>query len=99
MKPGRLIAFVRPEMDHGPILSVDGAFFDEVHDRGWDISDHDMPSGDQWGLLVFEGWVEHTSGPDPDVVLVGEWRPLTHWEMCRLRCRMSVFPGAGEKSS
>ena len=94
MKPGTILAFVRPEGDNGPILSADGSFLEEVHSSGWDISDHDMPKSTdtcgQHGLLVLEGWVERTGGPDPDTYMVGEWRRLTHYEMCRVRHGMPL---------
>ncbi len=83
---GRMLAFVRPEGDQGPILIAAGAYAQEVRAAGWDISDHNMPAsaGRLYGLLVFEGFVEHTAGPDPDVYLAGNWRRLTHWELCRV---------------
>ena len=40
---GRMLAFVRPEGDQGPILVADGAYAGEIRAGGWDISDHDMP--------------------------------------------------------
>jgi hypothetical protein len=84
-KPGRMLAFVEPEGDRGPILDPGPVFYDEINTTGPDISDHEFPKPPRAGLLIFEGWMECTGGPDPDVYFVGEWRPLTHWEMCRLR--------------
>ena len=93
---GRMLAFVRPEGDQGPILVADGAYAGEIRAGGWDISDHDMPvpTSALRGLLVFEGLVESTRGPDPDVSLVGEWRHLTHWEMCRVVAGFSPWSDA-----
>lgn len=90
--PSRLLAFVRPELDSGPILEVDGeGFAAEIDPGGWDISDHNMLMPDHAGLQVYEGWVECGPGPDPDCSLVGRWRVLSHWEMSRIRFGMPIF--------
>ena len=82
MNPGRLLVFVRPELDSGEILYVSGEeFLNEVHNAGWDISDHNFPTPTQKGLQIFEGWIQVGPGEDPDVAIVGEFRKLTHWEM------------------
>lgn len=87
--PIRLLAFVRPEGDNGPILAWDGSpgFGEDLAMAGWDIADHEMPATDGvlYGLLIFEGWTEWSSQPEPDMRLAGEWRRLTHWETCRVR--------------
>lgn len=100
LKPGRALVFIRampgalePKLQ-GPILDADGAFAAEVQHGGNDMADHSLMTSSAadlfWarrraGLLVFEGWLEHTSGPDPDVHWIGQWRALTLWEMCLLR--------------
>lgn len=90
-EPSQALAFVRPELDQGPILAVTGAFFDEVHAAGWDISDHNIATPTTPGLQIFEGWVDVGPGDDPDVRWEGGWRPLSHWELCRLRFGMTPF--------
>ena len=82
---GRLLVFVRPELDNGPILIHSGCFSEEVWERGWDISDHEMPCATRMGLYIFEGFISYSPGPEPDIYFSGEYRDLTHWEMCRLR--------------
>jgi len=89
--PDRLLAFVQPPGDRGPICETGPVFRQEVDDTGSDISDHNIPSPPREGLLVFEGWMEHTGGPDLDLYFQGTWRPLTHWEMCRLRAGWHLF--------
>lgn len=94
-KASRLLAFIRrcdlEKGPEGPILYVcDGPFRKEIELQGWDLSDHAFPKEKVQqqpfqGLYIFEGWVEYTSEPDPDIAFVGAWRPLTHWEMCRVR--------------
>lgn len=92
MTPSRLLAFVRPELDCGPILAADGEFIEECRAIGaWDISDNNMTTPTAWGLQVYEGWLERAAGDDGDVTFVGAWRQLTHWEMCRVRFGMSPF--------
>jgi|GEM_PF-3411667 len=88
--PGRMLAFVEPELDRGSILDPGPVFREEIENSGSDISDHDIPKALRGGLLIFEGWMEFTSGPDPDCYFAGEWRPLTHWEMCRLRAGLDL---------
>ena len=84
-EPCRLLAFVRPEGDNGPILAAGEGFFEAVHSAGWDISDHNMPCTDgvMYGLLLFEGWQANPEDDEP--CLVGEWRRLTFWELSRVR--------------
>lgn len=96
--PSRLMAYVHACGDEGPILSAVGAFVDELKNAGYDVSDHDMPKPDvgHVGLLVFEGWVDVGPGDDPDVSLVGSWRRLTHWEMCRVTFGLSPFAEGGK---
>lgn len=89
--PGKLLAFVRPEIDSGPILCATVPFLEEIWQSGWDISDHDMPMSDASGLQIFEGWIELSGDPEPDPRFVGQWRQLTHWEMCRVRHGMMPF--------
>jgi len=79
-------------MREGHILDyqdVDGGtpFADEVEMAGYDIEDHCFPPPDppMSGLLIFEGWVQVGPGLEPDITIDGLWRPLTHWEMCRVR--------------
>lgn len=96
LEPSSLVAFVRPELDSGPILTADGEFLEEVRVSGWDISDHNMPLPTTMGLQIFEGWVEVGHEPDPDVSIVGSWRQLTHWEMCRMRFGLTAHPAAKE---
>lgn len=91
MGPGRLLAFVKEDLDEGPILLCSGAFIEEIRECGYNIADHNMPAPNCHGLLVFEGFIEHTRGPDPDVMWLGEWRQLTHWELCRLRYGLNIF--------
>jgi len=79
---GRLLVFVRPELDNGPILIHNGCFSDEVMYKGWDVSDHNMPCANVMGLQIFEGFLEVI---DEEVILSGSYRQLTHYEMCRLR--------------
>jgi hypothetical protein len=95
--PCSLVAFVRPELDSGPILTADGQFREEASASGWDISDHNITTPTEMGLQIFEGWLEVGHGPDPDVSLVGSWRRLDHWEMCRMRFGMTAHP-RGEES-
>ena len=84
--PSRLLAFVRPEGDNGPVLAADGDFHKEVFEGGWDIENYNMPmSLPLYGLLIFEGFIEVGTEPEPDVSLSGEWRQLSHWEICRVR--------------
>jgi hypothetical protein len=96
--PSTLVAFVRPELDAGPILTADGEFLDELRSGcgGWDIGDYNMTMPTRPGLQIYEGWREVTAGPDEDVHLVGDWRQLTHWEMCRMRFGLTAHPGEGE---
>lgn len=84
----RALVFVpfRPvSAHHGHVCAATAAFAEEVRDGGPAISDHNMPMPDRPGLVLFEGWVEVGAGEDPDVSWVGEWRPLSHWEMSRVR--------------
>ena len=83
---GQILAFVRATGDEGPILAVmpNTGVADEVGQAG-DICDHEFAVPDARGLLLWSGWVEVGIGPDPDVIMVGEWRRLTHWELCRVR--------------
>ena len=85
---GRLFVFVRPELNNGPILAHDGIFSEEVIQRGWDISDHEMPCATWIGLQIFEGFISYTSGPDPDILFSGDYRDLTYWEMLRVRVKL-----------
>jgi hypothetical protein len=97
--PSSLVAFVRPELDLGPILSADGEFLEEVREAGsWDIGDHNMPLPTEMGLQVFEGWREVSPGPDPDISFVGSWRRLTHWEICRMRFGLTAHPADREQA-
>lgn len=89
--PSRLIVFATGNQDQGPILLAEGCFTEEVAVAGSDISDHELPRPDGPGLWVFEGWVNIGPGTDPDVFLDGEWRRLTHWEMCRMRHGMAPW--------
>jgi hypothetical protein len=96
-EPLRLLAFVRPELHEGPVLYAEGAWSVLLRERGsWDIGDLNMPMPPHGGLMVFEGWHE-TSSPDPtEVSFVGDWREMTHWELCRTRFGMTPFPSGGE---
>jgi hypothetical protein len=89
--PSEMLAFVRPGLDSGHILSASGEFLTELRDGagGWDIADHNMPTPREHGLLLFDGWIEVGHGDSPDVSWVGEWRRLTHWEMARVRFGLS----------
>ena len=87
---GRMLIFVRPELDNGPILIHDGCFSEQVLKGGWDISRHEMPCADIPGLQIFEGFVSYDSGEDRNIYLSGMYRQLTHYEMCRLR--MGLIP-------
>lgn len=87
----RMLVFVRGK-DEGPILDVSGEdFTEEIAQSGSDICNHDIEKPPRQGLLVFEGWVEVSGGEDPDVLFVGGWRELTHWEMCKVRCGETPF--------
>lgn len=88
---GRLLVYVHHDGYTGPILEASGVFVEDVLNFGRDISDHDMPNANNEGLLIFEGFIEHTAGPDPDLFFCGEWRNLTHWEMCRVRVGLSPW--------
>ena len=91
--PSRLLAFAKgTPPSWGPILLADGEFSEEVAVGGPDISDHEMPRPAEPGLQVFEGWVEVGPGEDPDVEIVGEWRRLDHFELCRLRYGLWPWP-------
>lgn len=74
----------------GPILEASGGFREEISNSGSDLEEHDVPKPPRSGLLLFEGWVEILGSEDPDVSWVGEWRELTHWEMCRVRCGVPI---------
>lgn len=89
--PSRLVAYVREDLDEGPILLAEQAFAEEISMAGSDISDHDFPPPEAPGLWLFEGWLQIGPEPDPDVAIVGEWRRLDHWEMCRMRHGMSPW--------
>ena len=92
-----MIAFVRigPTMveatieisAEGPILWAEGEFLKELTDGcgGWEIGDHELPDPPGAGLFAFEGWIEVGHCEDSDVEWKGDWRRLTHWEMCRMR--------------
>lgn len=84
MSLGRLVALVKAQVGQGLIIMADGAFVEEVVNSGHFIEDHDMAVPQFSGLGIYEGFVHVTDGQDPDVVLEGEWRRLTHFEMCRL---------------
>jgi hypothetical protein len=75
--PGQMVVSVRPEMDNGPILYT-------VRFHISDLAGPTLPLPQSYGLLVFEGSIEYSPGPDPNVRLSGKWRQLTHWEICRL---------------
>lgn len=80
---GRLLAFVRDAAKkpiEGWILYWEPPFKDEVSDSVH-LEDHDFPNSNLEGLLLFEGYVYVTPGPEPDVEFHGAWRQLTHWEM------------------
>ena len=97
IEPLRLVAFVRPELDQGPILAAEGHFSVLLREIGsWDICDLDMMMPNRMGLLVFEGWAERSPTDDTDIRWVGAWREMTHWELCRLRFGMTPFPSGGE---
>lgn len=85
MNLGRLAAYVRAGDDDAPILGAEGVLWIEVETGGDNIADHEMPLPSFSGLAVFEGWVVVESGEDGDVRLEGRWRPMSHWEVCRLR--------------
>lgn len=104
-QPGLLLAWVnRGEQDalasdawrqgFGTILDCTGCFVDEVARLGAALDEHDFPNPldvGLYGLLVFEGWVEHA--PDIDhTMFVGEWRRLSNWEMCRARFGIGINP-------
>jgi len=97
MEYGSLLAFVK-DGEHGPeepiLLAID-AFVQEVDVSGNNLDDHqiDAPPAGEEGLMIFEGWVSHTSGPDPDVFLEGGWRRLNQWELVRLRCGENPLMG------
>jgi hypothetical protein len=93
-EPLRLLAFVRPELHAGPVLYAEGEWSVLLRQLGssWDIGDLNMPMPPHGGLMVFEGWHE-TSPTDPtEVSFVGDWREMTHWELCRTRFGMTPFP-------
>lgn len=101
---GRLICWVKkvdaqpdglPRCAEGEILEHDGdSFSAELEAVGsTNIGDHSLPKPPRAGLLAFEGWVELGPGQDPDPWFVGEWRELTHWEMCQLRCGERICGG------
>jgi hypothetical protein len=87
MKPLRLLVFVRPELDCGPILAWDGPVDvrEDLSMAGWDMGDHEMPCSLAPGLMIFEGWRECASGPEPSIYYSGEWRRLSFWELSRVR--------------
>ena len=92
-KAGRILVYVREPGDCGAVLAHEGSFSREVEDSGaMDIVDlPEMPRPPRTGLLAFEGWVHIGSGPDPDVRFCGQWRELTFWEICQLRCGDNPF--------
>lgn len=88
-EPLRLLAFVRPELDQGPILAAEGDWANMLREVGsWDIGDYSMRMPDRPGLHIFEGWTKLMPDDPSDMQWEGEWRQLTHWEMCRLRFGM-----------
>lgn len=87
---GQLVAFVRANEAQGQILGATGSFASELEHSGRDIADHEMAMPMVTGLALFSGWLDHSGGEDPDIVLEGDWRLLTHWETCRLR--HGLFP-------
>ncbi len=90
--PSEALVFVNDDLKSGPILIANPQFRLEVTSSGCDISEHSIPEPKEPGLQIFEGWVEVGSGDDPDVYWVGDWRRLTHWEMCRVRHGMPPQP-------
>ena len=100
MQPTRLLAFIKPTGDEGPILEWRGGdvVAEEFAQAGHDTADHSfpVPDGRMRGLLIFEGWLEWTSGPEPDSMFVGEWRMLSMWELSRVRFGLSPFDDAAE---
>ena len=95
-EPGRMVVFIRDWKEptdnidrgpDGPILYVEGEMLKrEVAEHSDELGDHIFEKRTELrGLLIFEGWVEVGMGEDPDVTLVGEWRKLDHWEMCKVR--------------
>lgn len=89
-EPGRMVVFLRewhPENGpSGPVLYAENPFKLEVGQTGDDVGDLFFEGNTLLrGLLIFEGWIEVGPGEDPDVTCVGEWRKLTHWEMCKVR--------------
>jgi hypothetical protein len=96
-EPLRLLAFVRPELDQGPVLYAEGAWSVFLRELGsWDIGDMNMPMPPHGGLMVFEGWHETVTTDPTEVSFVGAWREMTHWELCRARFGMTPFPSGGE---
>lgn len=91
--PDRLIAFVNDDLQGGRILLAEGVFFEEVSRHSWEMEDHLIPKAPHKGLMVLEGWIEVGPGDDPDVTFVGDWRQLTHMEMCRMRFGQSPWNG------
>jgi len=89
--PSRLVAFARAALDEGPVLFATGDFAAEMAMAGADICDHNLPAPNGPGLWLFEGWLEYGPDPEPDIYLAGEWRRLSHWEMCRVRHGMAPW--------
>lgn len=95
---GALVAYLMPQGGPSPILRADGALKIEVESHGWFLEDHDMPEPSERGLMVFEGLVESSVGPEPESILRGRWRPITHAELCRLaegRCPWPTHAAGG----
>ena len=96
-EPLRLLAFVRPELDQGPVLYAEGEWSVLLREHGsWDIGDVNMPMPARMGLMVFEGWHETSPTDLTDFSFVGAWREMTHWELCRARFGLTPFPSGGE---
>jgi len=84
---GRLVVFVHPSLKDGPILIAEGIFLNEISQVGWDLGDYAgyiRPVPSMAGLLIFDGWIESTSGPEPDSWLVGCWRRVTVRELLKI---------------
>lgn len=96
----RFVAFITPEKDRGPVLIADDslkAVFEAFDDYNvfLQIREHGMSPANREGLLVWEGHVEQLSEEPEDILWEGTWRPMTHWELYRLRFGLTPFPAEG----
>ncbi len=85
---GRALVFFSPELHReGWILDATGALLEECRHNSFGLEDHNTPRVGRpaYGLAIFEGFLHVDRSEDPDVYWKGEWRPLTHWELVRVR--------------